>query len=175
MKETFTIVSTGGPLVEVTGRGPTLDLAGGLAVPDGVPTIGPVNLLEGFTRVWRVDGPPTVKAKIEVSDSPFGALLSVRRCVEEEEPHHNGKTFPAVPPADVMASLKGLGEQLWNAPVREALHAVFQLAPVFLAALLADLVDPMPASCEWRDVVEKSSEPVTARGGDLVVVTFVVP
>lgn len=173
MKETFTIVSTGASLVEVTGRGPAVDLAGGLAVPDGLPTIGPVNLLDGFRRFWRVDGSPDVQAKISVTDSPFGALLGVRRCVGDLESHHS----KVVPAADVVASLKDLGEHLWNAPVSEAFHAVFQLTPLFLAAMLADLVDSAtaPASCGWQDVIEKSTGSVTAHGGDILVVSFVVP
>jgi hypothetical protein len=112
-----------------------------------------------------------------VTDSPFGALLGVRRCVEASQSNGHSKPITAAPPADVMATLKDFGEHLWNAPVREALHAVFQLTPLFLASLLADLVDPgtLPAACSWQDVTEKSSVPVTAQGGDIVVVSFVVP
>jgi hypothetical protein len=34
---------------------------------------------------------------------------------------------------------------------------------------------PLIAPCEWEDIGEGEGEEVTAKGGDVVVVTFVVP
>src|SRR5258706_12746031 len=79
--ETFTILSTGAPLVEVDGTGPTTDRPGGLDVPDGVSTTAPVHLLTDFIRRWRVNAPLSVQATVSVTDSPFGVFVGARRCV----------------------------------------------------------------------------------------------
>ena len=77
---TFTIESTGAPLVEVSGSGPYTDRADGVGVGAGASKIAPVSLLGGAVRAWRVDAAPGVQTTVRVKQSPYGALLSLRRC-----------------------------------------------------------------------------------------------
>lgn len=182
MKETFTIVSTGASLVEVDGDGPATDLPGGLAVADGVPTIAPVDLLTGFERFFRVDAGPSVTAKVNVSESPFGALLTVRRCETSAKSlvptngviHRHVDAFD--PAAFVPVAIREAARILWHLPVKDAVNVIVQATPFMVAAFNA-LSDGLAgaAPCPWSDVAEKSVGAVDVRGGDIVVVSFVVP
>lgn len=173
MRETFTIVSTGAPLVEVSGDGPFVDLRDGLAVPDGVPTIGQVDLVDGFYRFWRVDA-RDVQAKVAITDSPFGALLDVRRRVERAA--SNGVSHRETETAtERVGDLVELGQRLWNTLVRDAVHLLFQIAPLLFASVVSDLLDEAIEESPWRDMITKSADPVTVNGGDIVVALFLVP
>ena len=154
---TFTIVSSGAPLVEVEGQGPAIDLPGGLGVPDGVPTMAPVDLLNAPTRVWRVNAPSSVPATVAITDTPWslGAVVQVRRCVS---------------PLRVRAWWWRLfAVERWPR-LRAALR---DRAPSLVALwhLYADDTEP----CDWQNVVDGSAMKVSARGGDLVVVNFATP
>jgi hypothetical protein len=147
----FTILSTRAPLVEVGGHGPTFDLPGGVTVADGAATSARVDLLDGFIRRWRVDAPVKVQTAVVVTDSPFGAFVTVRRCVN---------------------SMK---EPKWSQINRwpRLRLALKRRVPSLLALwyLLAD--DTQPRT--WRDVNDGASNQALAHGGDLIVVSFVSP
>lgn len=153
--ETFTILSTGAPLVEVDGDGPTTDRPGGVAVSDGVPATAPVHLLTEWVRRWRVDAPATTTASVAITDSPFGALVGVRRCVSPFRP---------------LPWWRFLAIDRWP-----WLRDTLRMRAPSLAALWTLYTDQTPASCIWQDVGDNNGTQVTARGGDLVVVTFVSP
>jgi hypothetical protein len=148
----FTIGSTHARLVEVSGSGPYADRPGGLVVSPGAPVTAPVSLLNDFIRSFRVDAPVTMQTTVRVSQSPFGAFAGVRRCVRR-------------------ASLwrRALGYfvgRLLSWKELRAGQANDGRTPLLRDALYA---------CAWKDVVPNDGDEVTARGGDVVVVTFVVP
>jgi|SRR5581483_81014 len=152
--ETFTILASGAPLVEVQGDGPYSDLPGGLTVSDGVATTAPVHLLTDFVRKWRVDAAPTVQATVAVTDSPLGAYLSVRRCIPRPLPWRWWCPLAAASWPRVQATLKRLSPSMlavWN--------------------LYTDEIQ----TCQWRDVGSGSISQVSVRGGDVVVVAFESP
>ena len=150
--ETFTIVSVGAPLVEIDGDGPTTDRTGGVGVPDGVPTTAPLHLLNEWVRRWRVDAPPTTQASVSITDSPFGAMVGVRRCV--------------APP---LKWWHPLAVDQWPR-LRDLLR---RHAPSLVA--LWYLYTDTTLSCTWKDIGNNDATAVNVRGGDLVIVTFVVP
>lgn len=159
---TFTILSTNAALVEVSGDGPISDVPGGLAIPDGAATTAPVDLLNAPVRRWRVDAPPTVQTAVVVTDSPYGVFVGVRRCS---------------PPPAKRSRQQSLATQVLMGINRIVvadgrLRAFFKRrAPSLLALwyLFCDDVQP----CTWGDVGDGASNQAQARGGDLVVVTFV--
>lgn len=153
--ETFTILSTGAPLVEVDGDGPTTDRAGGVEVQDGVPTTAPVHLLTEWVRRWRVDAPSTVQATVSITDSPFGAFVGLRRCVAPVQP---------------LKWWRYLAIERWP-----WLRAVLKRRAPSVVALWHLYTDDTPTPCNWQDVGDNNGTEVQARGGDVVVVTFVVP
>jgi hypothetical protein len=153
--ETFTILSVGAALVEVDGDGPTTDRLGGVAVPDGVATTAPVHLLTEWVRRWRVDAPPTTQATISITDSPFGALVGLRRCVAPFRP---------------LPWWRFLAIDRWP-----WLRDLLRKRASSLAAIWTLYTDSSPAPCNWQDVGNNAGMQVVARGGDLVVVTFVTP
>jgi hypothetical protein len=153
MSQTFTILSTRAPLVEVDGDGPTIDRVGGLRIADGASTTAPVDLLNGFIRRFRVDAPPTTQTVVAVTESPFGAFVGVRRCVP-------------VPPKK--RSLFSVNR--WPM-VRDA---IMRIAPS-IGALWHLFTDDGAVPCRWEAVGNDDHDHVLARGGDLVVVAFVVP
>lgn len=158
---TFTILSTNAALVEVSGDGPISDVPGGLAIADGAATKAPVDLLNAPVRRWRVDAPPTVQTAVVVTDSPYGAFVGVRRCSPP----------PARPQSLTSQLLAGINRiVVTNGRIRAALK---RCAPSLLALwyLFTDDVQP----CTWGDVGDGASNQALARGGDLVVVTFVSP
>jgi hypothetical protein len=149
--QTFTILSTNAPLVEVNGDGPIADVQGGLAIPDGAATTA---RLSAPIRRWRVDAPPVAQTAVVVTDSPYGAFVGVRRCVSS---------------AAAPKWWRALAADRWP-----RLRAVLKrCAPSALALwhLFTDDVRP----CTWRDVGEGLDSHAQARGGDLVVVNFVSP
>jgi hypothetical protein len=150
--ETFTILSVGAPLVEVGGDGPTTDWPGGVSVPDGAPTTAPVSLLNEWVRRWRVDAPSNVQANVSITDSPFGALVGIRRCVS---------TFRPLKLWDVARW------PWWEVQLKRFTPSLVALWNLYSA--------PVPAACTWKDIGDNNGMQVTARGGDLVVVTFVSP
>jgi hypothetical protein len=153
MSQTFSILSVGAPLVEVIGDGPALIRPGGLVVPDGKLTTAPVRLLDDFIRRFRVVGPPTVRATVTVTDSPFGVFVGVRRCV---------------PLVSAWARL--VAPERWP-----RLRTVVKRVSPSAVALWHLFADEEPAPCRWRDIGDDNTNRVSVRGGDLVVVTFVVP
>jgi hypothetical protein len=76
---TFTILSPKAPLIEVTGEGPIRDTPGGMVVPDGAATTVRIDLQRTSSVRWRVDASTTERTAIVVTDSPYGAFVSVRR------------------------------------------------------------------------------------------------
>lgn len=148
---TFTILSNGAPLVEVTGDGPFTDPAGGLAVPNGVPTIGTVDLLNQPLRKWRVNAEPTTTATVSVPNTPddLGAFLQVYRCV-----------------ADIFflpSRLRSL-----------VLGLLKRREPVGAFVVAAAATSEYPSTCKWQ-LVNTAPDAITARGGDVVAVAFVTP
>jgi hypothetical protein len=156
MSRTFTILSTNAPLVEVDGDGPTVDRPGGLTVVDGVATTAPVALLNGFIRRFRVDAPSTTKTIVVVTESPFGAFVGLRRCVPT--------------PTKKRAGIFSVDR--WPR-VRRAMMRVAPTVGAIWHLLTADVL--ASPSCTWKDIGDDVHDTVIARGGDLVVVTFVVP
>jgi hypothetical protein len=152
--KTFTILSTHAPLVEVSGDGPTFDIGGGLAIPDGAATTARVNLRNASVRRWRVDAPPTVETAVVVTDSPYGAFVGVRRCVGAPE---------------LPSWWRHLSVAQWPR-LRSALK---RRAPSVLA-LWHLFTDDMLVQA-WRDVGDDTSNLARARGGDLIVINFVSP
>jgi hypothetical protein len=163
---TFTILAIGAPLVEVDGTGPTTDRPSGLLVPDGVPTTAPVELLTRPVRRFRVDAAPSVSAHVTITDSPFGAFVGLRRCTR---PKLLGINRIVV--TDRLRAV--LAAERWP-----RLRTIVKLAsPSALALwhLFTDEEVPAASACTWQDVGDDNTNQVTAQGGDLVVVTFVVP
>lgn len=146
----FTISAIGAPLVEVIGDGPYTDRAGGLSVPDGVPTSSTVDLLNEWVRRWRVDAPPTTQVAVALLDSPYGALVDVRRC-------------------EVVMPVR------WWQRIIEVRRWPWFRAFATERAAVARPVTNDAAACVWRGVSSRNWESVNARGGDVVVVTFVEP
>jgi hypothetical protein len=151
---TFTILSTNAQLLEVSGDGPIADVPGGLTIPDGAATTAPVDLLNAPIRRWRVDAPRNAKTSINVSDSPFGAFVQIRRCE------------PAAPPATWWSCLTVERWPRLSAFLKRRAPSILQLWYLFEA-------DVRP--CTWQDVGDGNTSQAEGRGGDLVVVTFVSP
>jgi hypothetical protein len=147
---TFSILSTRAPLVEVTRLGPVLDLREGLTVPDGAVTTSPVDTAGASVRRWRVDAAPTEQTAVVVIDSPFGAFVEVHRRLP-------------VSPSRVERYLSV--DQWPKVHTRLKHHAPWI---VDLWHLFAD-----PSERVWSAVNEGDSGQAVARGGDLVVVDFV--
>jgi len=154
MSQTFTILSTRAPLVEVDGDGPTVDRAGGLRIADGASTVAPLSLLDGFIRRFRVDAPTSTQTVVAVTSSPFGAFVGLRRCVSTAKAKRAGL----------------FSVNRWPS-VRDA---VMRVAPS-IGALWHLLTDEPARPCRWQSIGNDDHDHVLARGGDLVVVTFVVP
>lgn len=150
--DTFTILSTRAPLVEVCAAPPYYLAPGGASVADGARTTLRVDLKKFAERHFRVEAPANAPTAVVVTDSPFGAFVNVRRCVEPE------------PRRTIW---RPLGVRRWP-----RLGAILQRrAPSVLALwyLLTD--DEQP--CEWRDVGDYSTNQVLARGGDVIAIHFV--
>jgi hypothetical protein len=108
-------------------------------------------LLTEFIRRWRVDAPSSVQATVSVTDSPFGVFVGARRCVPTA----------ATP-------------KWWRVERWPWLRGVLKKgAPSWLALwyLFTDAEQP----CNWQDISDRNTDQVIVRGGDVVVVTFVVP
>jgi hypothetical protein len=150
----FSILSTNAALVEVSGDGPIVIVPSGVTVADSARTTVAVDLRATPVRRFRVDAPGTVQTAIIVDDSPCGAFVGVRRCVA---------------PARPAKWWRLLGVDRWPRLRATLKHR----APSALALwyLLTDDVQP----CTWRDVGDNNTNQVTARGGDLVVVSLVNP
>jgi hypothetical protein len=149
----FTILSTRAPLVEVDGGdGPYYMLPGGVRVADGARTTAPLDLANAPARFFRVEAPKTTRTAVIVTDSPYGAFAHVRRCVEPEQ------------------------RKRWWSPVAvsrwpRTRRVLKRRAPSLLALwyLFTDNVQ----GCRWQDVGDANTNQVLARGGDVVVVSFV--
>lgn len=150
---TFTILSTRAPLVEVDGDGPYYMVPGGVAVADGARTTARLDLSMKPVRKFRVETAQTNRTAVIVTDSPFGAFAHVRRCVEPEQPHNWWQTFAAPRWPRVSGFLQR--------------HARTLLALWFL------LTDDGGEACRWQDIGEANTNQVLARGGDVVVVSFI--
>jgi hypothetical protein len=149
----FTILSTRAPLIEVEGGdGPYYMLPGGVRVADGARTKAPLDLATIPVRLFRVEAPKTVRTAVIVTDSPFGAFAHVRRCVEPEQTKTWWRAFAAPRWPRVRRVLK-------------------RRAPSLLALwyLFTDNVQ----GCRWQDVGDANTNQVLARGGDVVVVSFI--
>ena len=149
---TFTILSTRAPLVEVDGDGPYYLSPGGVAVADGARTTARVDLASKPIRKFRVETAETMRTAVIVTDSPSGAFVHVRRCVEPEPV----KTWWQPFAARRWPRLTGFLQR----------HARSVLALWFL---LTDEND----ACRWQDVGDATSNQALARGGDVVVISFI--
>lgn len=154
MSQSFTILSTQAPLVEVDGDGPANDRPSGVLAAAGVPTTTPVDLLNGFFRRFRVDAPSTTQTVVAITASPFGAFVALRRCV-------------AVP--QKRAGI--LSPQRWP-KVRDTVRRFVPTVGALWHLLTDDFAVP---NCRWQSIGDGDHDHVIARGGDVVVVTFVVP
>lgn len=150
----FTILSTRAPLVEVDGDGPYYMLPGGVAVPDAARTTAALDLAARPIRKFRVETAQTIRTAVIVTDSPFGAFAHVRRCVDPEQPTKWWHTFAAPRRPRVTGFLQR--------------HARSVLALWFL------LTDDGGEACRWRDIGDATTNQVLARGGDVVIVSFVI-
>jgi hypothetical protein len=153
MSESFSILSTNAPLIEVIGDGPIYDRPNGLTVPDGATAIGPVDLLNAPIRRWRIDAPASVKTDVVVTHSPFGAFVTVRRCVTKQPPSRWRHLHPSRWPK----LSRGLKRR----------------TPSILALWHLFASDAQP--CVWQDVNDGNGNQAQANGGDLVIVAFVSP
>jgi hypothetical protein len=149
---TFTILSTRAPLEEVDGDAPYYMLPGGVSVGDGARKTAPLDLRARPVRKFRVQAPHEVGTAVIVTDSPYGSFVQVRRCVEREPTKKwwhplAAKKWPRV---------GGFMQQ----------HARSLLALWFL---LTDEVN----ECHWMDIGDATTNQVFARGGDVVIITFV--
>jgi hypothetical protein len=151
--QSFTILSTRAPLVEVDGDGPYYLLPGGVAVADGARTTARLDLAAKTIRKFRVETAQTMRTAVIVTDSPFGAFAHVRRCVDPEQPRKWWRPLAA----GRWPSLTGFLQR----------HARSVLAFWFL------LTDDGGDACRWQDIGDASTNQVLARGGDVVVVSFV--
>jgi hypothetical protein len=149
----FTILSTRAPLVEVDGDGPYYMLPGGIAVADGARTTATVDLAARPVRKFRVETAQTIRTAVIVTDSPYGAFAQLRRCVEPEQPRRWWHSLVA----DRWPRLSGFLRR----------HARSVLALWFV------LIDDGGEACRWQDIDDAPTNQVLARGGDVVVVTFV--
>jgi hypothetical protein len=150
---TFTILSTRAPLVEVDGDGPYYMLPGGVGVADGARTTAPLDLAARPVRMFRVETAQTMRTAVIITDSPFGAFAHVRRCVEPEQPKRWWQPLAAQRWPRVAGFLQR--------------HARSLLALWFL------LTDDGGEACRWQDIGDANTNQVLARGGDVVVVSFV--
>lgn len=148
----FTILSTRAPLIEVDGDGPYYMLPGGVAVPDAARTSARLDLGARSVRKFRVDAPATTSTAVIVSDSPFGAVAHIRRCVEPKRPNKWRRALAAPTWPRVTRFLQR--------------HARTALALWFL------LTDDVEA-CRWQSVGDTEANEVLARGGDVVIVSFI--
>jgi hypothetical protein len=151
--QTFTILSTRAPLVEVDGDGPYYLLPGGVAVADGARTTARLDLAAKPLRKFRVETAQTMRTAVIITDSPYGAFAHVRRCVEPEQPRTWWRPLAA-----------GRWPRLATFLQR---HARSVLALWFL------LTDDGGEACRWHDIGDAITNQVLARGGDVVVVSFV--
>jgi hypothetical protein len=151
--ETFSLLSTHAPLIEVSSDGPVFDLCHGLTVPDGGTVTARLDLRRDSVRRWRVDAPPSVRTAVVVTDSPYGAFVDVRRAVLPEP-----VTWRRYVSASAWPRLR--------AKLRRR-------APSLLALwnLFTDEVRP----AAWRAVGDGASHQAAACGGDLVSIVFVRP
>ena len=149
----FTILSTRAPLVEVDGDGPYYMIPGGVAVADGARTTARLDLAAKPIRKFRVETAQTMRTAVIVTDSPYGAFAHVRRCVEPEQPRNWWHRLAA----DRWPRFAGFLQQ----------HARSLLALWFL------LTDDGGDVCRWQDIGDANTNQVLARGGDVVVVSFV--
>jgi hypothetical protein len=152
--ETFTILSTTAPLVEVTGDGPFYDTPGGLLIPDGAATTVALDLAAAPIRRFRIDASPATRTAVLITDSPYGASVHVRRCFVPEPSPKWWRPFDQDDWPDLRRRLKR------HAP---SLHALWNL--------LTDDVEP----CTWRDLCHCSGNQPQTAGGDVVVISFVRP
>jgi hypothetical protein len=148
----FTILSTRAPLIEVDGDGPYYMLPGGVAVADGARTTASLDLKTKSIRKFRVETAPSIRTAIIVADSPYGAFAHVRRCVKPEQSNRWWRPLAA----NRWPRLTGFLQR----------HGRNVLALWFL------LTDESEA-CRWRDIGDAATDQVLARGGDVVVVSFV--
>lgn len=150
--KSFSILSTRVPLVEVDGEGPYYALPGGISVADGARTTARVDVRNAPVRRFRVEGPQSTTTAVVVSESPYGAFVQLRRCVE--------------PPK---------GKRWWH-PLAAArwprLAGVLQRHARSLLALWFILTDDGEA-CRWQDLGDACTNQVLARGGDVVIVSFI--
>lgn len=149
---TFTILSTRASLVEVDGNGPYYMLPGGVRVADGARTKVLLDLAQAPVRLFRVEAPQTVPTAVIVAESPQGAFAHVRRCVEPELPKKWWRVFAA--------------------DRRPRVRSALQRRTPSIAALWYLLTDAVQG-CRWQDIGDNNTNQVMARGGDVVVVTFV--
>jgi hypothetical protein len=150
--KSFSILSTRAPLVEVDGDGPYYALPGGVRVADGARTTERVDVLSAPVRCFRVEAPESVTTAIIVSDSPYGAFVQLRRCVE---PDKEKKWWHSLA-AERWPRFAGLLQR----------HARWLLAFWFLLTDDAEV-------CHWRDLGDACTNQVLARGGDVVIVSFI--
>ncbi|HEY2743980.1 MAG TPA: hypothetical protein VGL86_05140 [Polyangia bacterium] len=148
----FTILSTRAPLIEVDGDGPYYMLPAGVAIADGARTTVRLDLAATSIRKFRVDAPPTVSTAVMVGDSPFGAFAHIRRCVQPKRPNKWRRLLAAPSWPRVTRFLQRHG--------RTALALWF---------LFTDDVE----ACRWQNLENAGTDQVLARGGDIVVVSFI--
>jgi hypothetical protein len=175
-KTTFTILSTGAPLVEVDGDGPTTDRLGGLNVLAGVPVTVPIDLHNGRVRRWRVDAAPGVEATVAITGLPssLGCLVQVRRCVPFASPPW-WHFFTVTRWPSLCAVLKR------RAPSLLALWYLFtdEDPPAAPSATNGARAHQPFASISslrfstWQNVDDDGADRADVHGGDLVVVTLV--
>jgi len=149
--ENFTVASNGAALVEVEGDGPYSALAHGLVVPDGVPTIAPIDLASRSIRKWRLTAPASAQVHVSILDSPFGAVISLRRCVLPPDPRRWWSPLTVDRWSRSRAFLKRFASPL-----------------VALWTLYTDESRP----CDWQDITTNGSSYVAALGGDVITVSF---
>jgi hypothetical protein len=148
----FTILSTRAPLIEVDGAGPYYMLPGGVAVADGARTTASLDLRTKSVRKFRVEAPQTMRTAVIVAESPYGAFARVRRCIEPERLNKWWRPLAA----NRWPRFAGFLQR----------HARTMLALWFL------LTDESEA-CRWLNIDEAGTDQVLARGGDVVIVSFV--
>jgi hypothetical protein len=153
MENTFSILSTQAPLIEIIDDESLTDRAGGLVVPDGTVSTAPSELLTRPVRYWRVDAPSEIRTSVVVTDSPYGAFVAVRRPVETAEAEHDESRSD---------------DARWS-----ELHAVMRHYAPTVATLWQQLTGRTEPSASWRDVSGTCSNHAQAHGGDIIVVSFV--
>jgi len=148
----FTILSTRAPLAEVVGDGPYYLLPGGVVVPDGARTTARIDLRKAPVRRFRIETAQTMRTAVIVTDSPYGAFAQVRRCIEPKQRKRWWHAFAT----DRWPRLRGVLQRR---------------APSILA--LWHLLTDHNRACRWQDIGDSNTNQVLARGGDVVVVSFV--